>query len=245
MLKNTKKKVILLLVLLLVLLIILLIILTTFFSSRFTEVNQQEILKKFKYHDENGKLINHLELEIDEQLDALTYLTSDDVVLELGGRYGSVSVTIAHIQNNNGNLVVIEPDTKIINALIKNKENNNANFTVVNKYISNKPKKMIDDSYGTRMVNSEAENDSTNMITYDDFKKKYPLKFNVLVADCESCLCDFINDMGDDINNYNKILIEADFKELCEYDKLINFLVSKGFKIVNNNNNFRYVLIKN
>jgi hypothetical protein len=67
----------------------------------------------------------------------------------------------------------------------------------------------------------------------------------VLVADCESCLCDFIKDMGNDINNYNKILLEADFKNLCDYYKLIESLTSMGFKIVKNHDNFRYVLIKN
>ena len=34
----------------------------------------------------------------------------------------------------------------------------------------------------------------------------YPLKFNVLVADCEGCLCEFIDIIKDDINLYDKIL---------------------------------------
>jgi FkbM family methyltransferase len=238
---NTTK----ILVIIIILLVVILIpIITSFFGSKFS-AEQEEFLKRFKYYDENDKLINHFKLEIDEQIDALTYLTSDDVVLELGGRYGTVSVTIAHIQNNSGNLVVIEPDTRIINSLIKNKELNRANFTILNKYISNKSKKMITDGYGTRMVNSDSEIESNNMITYEEFKRQYPLKFNVLVADCESCLCDFIKDMGNDINNYNKILIEADFKNLCDYSKLIQSLISIGFKIVKNHDDFRYVLIKN
>jgi FkbM family methyltransferase len=238
---NTTK----ILVIIIILLVVILIpIITSFFGSKFS-AEQKEFLKRFKYYDENDKLINHFKLEIDEQIDALTYITSDDVVLELGGRYGTVSVTIAHIQNNSGNLVVVEPDTRIINSLIKNKEINSANFTILNKYISNKSKKMITDGYGTRMVNSDSEIESNNMITYEEFKRQYPLKFNVLVADCESCLCDFIKDMGNDINNYNKILIEADFKNLCDYSKLIQSLISIGFKIVKNHDDFRYVLIKN
>jgi len=241
--KNNNTTKILVIILLLVV-VILIPIITNFVGSGFSNLDKKEFLKKFKYYDENDKLINHFEFEIDEQLDAITYLTSDDVVLELGGRYGTVSVTIAHIQNNSGNLVVVEPDTRIINSLIKNKEINRANFTILNKYISNKSKKMITDGYGTRMVNSDSEIESNNMITYEEFKRQYPLKFNVLVADCESCLCDFIKDMGNDINNYNKILLEADLKDLCDYNKLIESLTSIGFKIVKNHDNFRYVLIK-
>lgn len=244
MLKNIKSKKLLRTLLLLVILVLLVLVVTNFVRARFSNLDKKEFLKKFKYYDENDNLINHLELEIDEQMDAITYLTSDDVVLELGGRYGTVSVAIAHIQNNSGNLVVIEPDTRIINSLIKNKEINNANFTIVNKYISNKSKKMITDGYGTRMVNNDLETESNNMITYEEFKKEYPLNFNVLVADCESCVCDFIKDMGNDINNYNKILLEADFKDLCNYNKILEFLISVGFKIVKNHDDFRYVLLK-
>jgi FkbM family methyltransferase len=244
MLKNSKSKILVIILLLLVIPLILVLTITNVVGFGFSNLDKKEFLKKFKYYDENDKLINHFEFEIDEQLDAITYLTSDDVVLELGGRYGTVSVTISHIQNNSGNLVVIEPDTRIINSLIKNKELNRANFTILNKYISNKSKKMITDGYGTRMVNNDSENESNNMITYEEFKREYPLKFNVLVADCESCLCDFIKDMGNDINNYNKILLEADFKDLCDYNKLIESLKSIGFKIVKNDGDFRYVLIK-
>jgi hypothetical protein len=93
---------------------------------------------------------------------------------------------------------------------------------------------------------NDQENIENNKITYEDFKKEYPLKFNVLVGDCEGCLCDFIKIMGNDINNYNKILFEADQENLCNYKILLEYLQDKGFKIIKEHYNqvFRYVLIK-
>lgn len=228
-----------------IILLILLILFILFqqnpeFTSRSSKY--YDILSKFSYVDEHGKIINHFEEEINEQEDALEYINSSDVVLELGGRYGSVSVAIAHRQNNNGNLVVIEPDTSIISSLEANKKRNNANFTILNKYISNKNKQLIKAGYGSYLIDS---NDPDSLsITYEDFKNKYPLPFNVLVADCEGCLCEFIDTLGEDINGYNKILFEADHKDKCNYNTLLRKLKTLGFEVVKNDSNFRYVLIK-
>lgn len=43
---------------------------------------------------------------------------------------------IAYKQQNSGKLVVVEPDENIIKALKKNKEINNSNFIIVNKFVS-------------------------------------------------------------------------------------------------------------
>jgi len=212
-------------------------------NSGFNDDYYINILNKFTYYDENNNKIDHFKEEIYEQKDVINYIDKNDIVLELGGRYGTVSVTVSYVQKNSGNLVVVEPDKTIINALKNNKLRNNANFTILNKYISNETKKIIYDSYGTRTV-KEDFGDTDNKITYDEFKKQFPLKFNVLIADCEGCFCDFINIMGDDINNYNKILLEADQKNICEYNKVLEKLQKIGFRIVKNEDDVRYVLLK-
>ena len=102
---------------------------------------------------------------------------------------------------------------------------------------------MIYDSYGTRLE-KESFGNISNRISYDDFKNVFPLKFNVLISDCEGCFCDFIYMIGNDINNYNKILLEADQTHMCDYNLILDYLKNVGFKIVKNDNNFRYVLIK-
>ena len=198
-----------------------------------------------KYYNEKGQLINHKIEERTEQEQAFKYIYPDDVVLELGGRYGTVSSIINYKLNNKSNHVVVEPDENIIPALIKNRNLNNSGYHILPKIISNKNKKKINSGYGTYYINSE-ENIENNIISYQDFKKQFPLNFNVLVADCEGCLCEFIDNMGNDFYKLNKIIFEADYPNLCDYNKLIKHLLNNGFKMIEKNFNVvnRYVFIK-
>ncbi len=199
-------------------------------------------LDNLQYYDENNIIIDHKNIERDEQQIAYDYIEPNDIVLELGGRFGTVSNVINHKLNNKTNHVVIEPDSLVISALTKNK--NIYQYNIENSYISNKNKKLTGSGYGATMIDSEEPN---NKLTYLEFKQKYPLKFNVIVADCEGCLCEFLDIMGHDLNSINKIIFEADQPEMCDYNELIKKLESKGFEqkykkfnIIN-----RYVYIKN
>jgi len=191
------------------------------------------------YHDENNNLIDNKALEFTEQELALKYIKLNDVVLELGARYGTVSVIISQIIGENGKLVVVEPDHSIIPSLIKNRDNNNSHFEILDKVISNKPINIIYEGYGTRVTDGE---DYLSTISYDDFKKKYPYNFNVLVVDCEGCFEDFLNIMGSDLNNINKIFLETDQAHMCNYNYIFTKLSENGFKVVENINNFHYYL---
>lgn len=177
------------------------------------------------YYDENNNIIDHKNIERDEQEMAYDHIEPDDIVLEFGARYGTVSNVINHKLNNKKNHVVIEPDSIVIPALKKNRQK--YEYYIENSYISNKNKKLTGDGYGKMMVDSDEPN---NKITYNEFKLKYPLKFNVIVADCEGCLPDFLNIMGDDLNDVNKILFEADQLDIKQYDVLIKKLISLGFE---------------
>jgi len=229
-------------------LIILLIVLIVFKKrneQKFT--NPDDLLKNFIYYDENNKKIDHFVHERTEQDDALEFIEPDDIVLELGGRYGTVSSTVAYKQNNSGNLVVVEPDSTILPALKNNRKINKSNYIILDKYISNNNKQFIFDGYASRLDDGEENNSGNNSpekITYSEFKKQYPFNFNVLIGDCEGCLCDFVNIMGNDILNYNKVLFEADQSHMCDYTILLEKLQKNGFEIVRNTDNFRYVLIK-
>ena len=50
--------------------------------------------------------------------------------------------------------------------------------------------------------------------------------------------------IGNDINNYRKILLEADQVHICNYKKILKVLKKNGFKIIKNDKDFRYVLMK-
>ena len=53
---------------------------------------------------------------------AKEYIKKDDVVLELGARYGSVFCVINSKLSNKNNQVSIEPDSRVWDALEKNKQ---------------------------------------------------------------------------------------------------------------------------
>lgn len=214
-----------------------------FFTKNFESITDD--VDNNKYYDENGNLINHKQKERVEQEQAFKYIEPNDIVLELGGRYGTVSGVINYKLKNKKNHVVVEPDENIIPALKKNKELNKSEYHILPNLISNTNKKKIDDGYGTRYIDHKyKESNTNNIISYDDFKKRYPLEFNVIVADCEGCLGEFIKKMGQDFNKINKVIFEADYPVLCNYNEIIKNLKKNGFTMVENKKNFRYVFIK-
>ena len=220
------------------------IIISNIFKNNY-ELFISDDLDNNKYYDENSNLINHKTNEREEQEQVFKYIEPNDIVLELGGRYGTVSAVINYKLKDKTNHVVVEPDEKIIPALTKNKELNNSKYHIIAKIISNTNKKKIDDGYGTHYIdNNSIENNTNNIISYNEFKKLYPHEFNVIVADCEGCLGEFIKNMGDDFNKINKVIFEADYPKLCNYNEIIENLKNNGFTMVENKDNFRYVFIK-
>ncbi len=204
-----------------------------------------EFISKHTFYDEDDQLIDHKNYEIDEQYQVYQFIESKDIVLELGGRYGSVSTVINKMVDHKNDHVVVEPDNNVIPSLEKNKSINNCKFTICPKFISNKNKKIVYDGYSTHIEDSN-ETSNNHQLTYEEFKKLYPQKFNVLVADCEGCLEEFLEIMGNDFNDLNKIIYEADQPHICNYDKIKEKLLNAGF--VEKNKSFkdvdRYVYIK-
>jgi hypothetical protein len=50
--------------------------------------------------------------------------------------------------------------------------------------------------------------------------------------------------MGNDFKKINKVLFEADYPDLCNYNEIIENLKKNGFTMAENNYNFRYVFLK-
>ena len=212
--------------------LIILIILFIFIKSGKSNLTSDTILTKFKYYDENGKQIDNLKNELDEQLDALEYIEPTDIVLELGARYGSVSCIINSKLNNKYNQVVVEPDDRVWNALEQNKLTNNCNFNIVKGFISNQKLDLtnLDNWYGGYGA-TFIENTDTKIPSYslNQIKQQYNLNFNVLVADCEGFLEIFFDENPEFYDNLRLIIFEADYPEKCNYDKIKNTLLNKQF----------------
>jgi FkbM family methyltransferase len=182
--------------------------------------------------DSKNNLINILSIEKEEQDLANQYILENDVVLELGARYGSVSCVINSKLNNKYNQVVVEPDNRVWTALENNKQQNNCYFNIVKGLISNKKLDLINlnvclGGYGSTFI--ENKNTIIPSYTLNEIKIQYNLNFNVLVADCEGFLEMFFDENPDFYDNIRLIIFEADYPEKCNYKKIRNTLSNKKF----------------
>jgi FkbM family methyltransferase len=174
--------------------------------------------------DENNKVINTNNIEKQEQDLANQYILPDDIVLELGARYGSVSCIINSKLNNKKNQIVVEPDERVWEALEKNRFNNNCKFHIVKGFISNKKldltnKQDFHGGYGSTYIESTDSN--INSYSLNEIKLQYNINnFNVLVADCEGFLERFFDENPSFYDNLRLIIFEADYPEKCNYDKI-------------------------
>lgn len=185
------------------------------------------------------KIVNERDEEVDistiekiEQDLAKMYVLENDVVLELGARYGSVSCTINSKLANKKNQVVIEPDERVWAALEKNRKVNNCEFYIVKGFVSNKKLELtnIDYWYGgygaTSVENPTSKIPSYSMKLIDD---TFGYKFNVLVADCEGFLETFFDENPTFYDGLRLIIFESDYPSKCNYKKIKDTLLAKGF----------------
>ena len=182
--------------------------------------------------DLHGNLVDTNHIEKEEQDLAKEYILEDDVVLELGARYGSVSCTINSKLNNKQNQVVVEPDGRVWDALEINKTSNQCEFHIVKGFISSKKLDLTNldnclGGYGSTFI----ENKATLIPSFslDEIKQKYNLHFNVLVADCEGFLEVFFDENPDLYDTLRLIIFEADYGNKCDYDKIKLKLTEKKF----------------
>lgn len=191
----------------------------------------------------SNTFINHKNKKIDinwlerfEQYDIIKYLPEDSIVLELGARFGTVSCIINKIILNPYNQVSVEPDERVWNALKYNKNNNNCSFNIFQGAISERRKKLVNldetQGYGTTSSNIEGHYDSeneVNVISFKNLEKKYALKFNVLVADCEGCLGELLKDNPQIYDQLKLIFFEKDYPNTTNYREIERMLSKKGF----------------
>ena len=179
-----------------------------------------------------GNKVDIQNIEKPEQDLVNEYILENDVVLELGARYGSVSCIINSKLNNKKNQVVVEPDDRVWDALEKNKNSNNCEFNIVKGFISNKKLGLTNlnvylGGYGATFI----ENNDTTIPSYslEEITNTFNLNFNVLVADCEGFLEVFFDENPSLYDNLRLIIFEADYCEKCNNDKIKNKLIEKNF----------------
>jgi hypothetical protein len=183
------------------------------------------------FQNELGYQINTNCFEVMEQELAKKYIKENDVVLELGARYGSVSCAINSKLNCKTNQVSVEPDDRVWNALERNRIVNKADFHIVKGFISNKKLGLtqLDSWIGYGATSIEDENSKIPSFSLKEITDKYNLNFNVLVADCEGFLETFFDENPTFCDNLRLVIFEADCVEKCNYAKIKEMLRNKGF----------------
>lgn len=207
------------------------------FESR-TKMTLEE-LDNIPYYNEKDEIINNKSLERMEQQLAAKYIKSDDKILELGGRYGTVSCVANNILDDPLQHLVVEPDLTIIEALKKNRDLHNSSFHIYEGVISEKDLYLKYDGYGTMAV--ESGTDKINTKTLNEIKSMYNIDFNTLIVDCEGCFPNFIRENTDFVKNIKLILLEKDQNMPDDYRYTDQFLIENGFKLVENIHNFYQV----
>lgn len=183
------------------------------------------------FYDEKGKIIRHKDLEREEQLDAYKFIPSDSVVLELGSRYGLVSSIIRRILSNAGNHVAVEPDKNVIEVFKKNMSESGTDVKIFNGTISKNPVCITYNGYSSHTNNKKGD-DNVKICSLLELEKSYGLKFDVLVADCEGFIGQFVEE--NDMSQFKVIILEKDQCHMCDYDKVENSLSSVGFLRISN-----------
>lgn len=196
---------------------------------------------EFDITDQFGNKINTRNIEYDEQFLVDKFILSDDVVLELGARYGSVSCVINSKLHDKKNQVVVEPDERVWSALERNKNVNNCEFNIVKGFLSNTKMSLTNlDVYYGGYGSTSIQSDDTTIPSYtmNEIKDKYNLSFNVLVADCEGFLEQFLDENPSLYDELRLIIFESDYADKCDYDKIKDNLKMKNFiKIVEGHQN--------
>ena len=186
-----------------------------------------------KFIDENGYYVDTKFFEVTEQKQAEKHIKSDCVVLELGARYGTVSCIINNKLSSRLNQVSVEPDNRVHRVLEINREINNCQFHIVKGFVSRTPLELTDMDahfgYGTTSY-SRQDGCAANCFTLESIEKKYNLKFNTLVADCEGFLEQFFDENPEFYKQITLIIFEKDRPDKCNYDSISSKLKEFGFK---------------
>jgi len=169
-----------------------------------------------------GKIIDYTKYESTEVNQVKKYIKPNDRVLELGARWGGVSVTTNKILKDKDQHCVVECDPSVWDTLEFNKNNNNCQFNIIKGTISKKKQGISGKSWATHTVEDQ-ESDIPN----------YPIPlvdFNVLIADCEGFIETFYDENKEFFKGLRLILLEKDRVDHCNYDRIFAEWNEMGFK---------------
>lgn len=182
-------------------------------------------------HTQLSLLHGSLLEEYYEQLMAALFISPSDKVLELGANVGRNTCVIAKILKKSKNLVALESDPNSVKLLTENRDHNKLSFKIEDSALS----KISLIQSGWNTIPSEDVLPGyykVKTITYSELKKKYKIKFNTLVADCEGALYYILRDEPNMLKDFKKVIVENDYADINHYNFVNSLLLANGFKVV-------------
>jgi hypothetical protein len=161
-----------------------------------------------------GKMCGKNNIQIPHQNMLVQYLTGYEKVLEVGGNIGRNALIIAHILNKIGNqqFVTVEYNKNHIYFLKKNKELNNLQFYIEESMLSN---------------NQFIEN--INTITFTELEKKYNIRFDTLVLDCDYMSYFFLMETANILDGIKLIIMTNDYTNIIDKNRMDDHLQKHHF----------------
>lgn len=199
---------------------------------------EKDILEQFQnLHEIHEKVIGvDMSGELPEQELLFRYIHKDAKVLEFGGNIGRSSIVISKLLENPQHHVVLESNPDIAKELLKNRNQNHCGFHVVNAALSETP--IIQNDWNTKPAPPHSTLPegwkSVPTITYKELVRRYPIRFDTLVADCEGCLVPIFKSYPFLLDNVHTIVIENDaqYSSTQSNDYIQNFIRKHGFRSV-------------
>ncbi|MHB1953589.1 MAG: hypothetical protein ACYCOU_07530 [Sulfobacillus sp.] len=171
--------------------------------------------------------------EYPEQLMAVSFVSRNSRVLELGGNVGRNSCVIASILDDDRNLVVLESCPESAHKLRVNRDLNGFRFSVEEAALSKVA--LIQKDWIT--VPSEIDLPGYHRVTtisYEQLKDRHPIAFDTLVCDCEGALYQILLDHPNFLDGFRTVVIENDFQEMSQKSFVDSEFLKVGLRLVYN-----------
>lgn len=169
--------------------------------------------------------------EFPEQLMAMRFIKETDSVLEIGANVGRNTCIIASILNDDRRLVSLECCQEYAKQLEMNRDQNGFHFQIEVSALSQVP--LIQKGWDTFI--SEIVFDGykkVETVSFSDLEKKYGIKYNVLVADCEGALYQILKDEPRLLENIELVIIENDFRDIVKKNFVDAKFAEQGLQLV-------------
>jgi FkbM family methyltransferase len=190
-------------------------------------------LPRFTLLNMNGCSILNTSTELEEQQMLYAHVKACDRVLQLGGNIGTSCITVYKLLSENGRShnVCVEPSNIVLPTLQKNKDINNAKFTILHGILTKSDKELRLAEHGENLNAStitESEGSIVNKFVFSELNDHH--KFNVIFADCEGCFPSFIDEFKDEFQHVETIIYEKDYESSKDYVSMEKTLKDLQFR---------------